>query len=70
LTGLSPAEAAYWLVRLPPGCVARAAVAKLRAIAALQDELRPEVRRILTGGRTGRGHGDFGGVVPFGRDAG
>jgi hypothetical protein len=70
LAGLAPGEAAYWLPRLPPGCVARALVAKLRAIAALQDELRPEVRRILTGEPTGRGHGDFGVVVPFGRDTG
>lgn len=71
LTGLGADDAAYWLDRLPPGCVARVAVDKLRQIAALQDEHGPTVRRIMDGRtRTGREHGNFGVVVPLRGDWG
>lgn len=70
LTGLSPDDAAFWLPRVPTG-KARATVAKLREIAALQDEHRPTMRRIYDGEtRTGRPHGDFGIAVPGGGDWG
>lgn len=71
LTGLSAEDAAYWLDRLPAGCAARVVVAKLRAIAEVQEEHRPTVRRLMDGRtRTGREHGSFGVVVPLRGDWG